>query len=68
MDVGTVQNPVANITMPGQKAGTPVPATEIKTPAPMQVLQVQALPAIPTRVSETELAVRPLWLPERLAN
>lgn len=42
MDVGTVQNPVANITMPGQKAGTPVPATEIKTPAPMQALQVQA--------------------------
>ena len=42
MDVGTVQNPVANIMMPGQKAGTPVPATEIKTPAPMQVLQVQA--------------------------
>ena len=42
MDVGTVQNPAVNITMPGQKAGTPVPATEFKTPAPMQVLQVQA--------------------------
>ena len=42
MDVGTVQSPAVNIAMPGQKAGTPVPATEIKTPAPMQVLQVQA--------------------------
>jgi flagellar protein FlaG len=42
MDVGTVQNPAVNITMPGQKAGTPTPATEIKNPAPMQVLQVQA--------------------------
>ncbi len=45
MDVGTVQNPVANVTMPGQKAGTPTPATEVKTPAPMQVLQVQAAEA-----------------------
>ena len=43
MDVGTVQNPAVNITMPGQKAGTPVPATEIKTPAPMQVMQAQAV-------------------------
>ena len=42
MDVGTVQNPVSNIAMPGQKAGTPLPATEIKNPAPLQVLQVQA--------------------------
>ena len=42
MDVGTVQNPAVNITMPGQKAGTPVPATEIKNPAPMQVMQAQA--------------------------
>ena len=43
MDVGTVQSPAANMTMPGQKAGTPVPATEIKTPAPMQVTQAQAV-------------------------
>ena len=43
MDVGTVQNPVGNITMPGQKAGTPVPATEIKTPTPMQVMPAQAI-------------------------
>ena len=43
MDVGTVQSPAANIAMPGQKAGTPVPATEIKTPAPMQVTQAQAV-------------------------
>ena len=25
MDVGTVQSPAVNVTMPGQKAGTPVP-------------------------------------------
>lgn len=45
MDVGTVQSPVANITMPGQKAGTPTPTAEIKPPAPMQVLQAQAVEA-----------------------
>ena len=28
MDVGTVQSPAVNVTMPGQKAGTPVPAAE----------------------------------------
>ena len=43
MDVGTVQSPAVNVAMPGQKAGTPVPATEIKTPAPMQVTQAQAV-------------------------
>ena len=43
MDVGTVQSPAVNIAMPGQKAGTPVPATEVKTPAPMQVMQAQAV-------------------------
>jgi flagellar protein FlaG len=42
MEVGTVQNPVNIASMPGQKAGTPVPATEIKTPTPMQGLQAQA--------------------------
>lgn len=36
MDVGTVQNPVANVTMPGQKAGTPVPAVETRPVPPMQ--------------------------------
>jgi len=45
MDVGTVQNPVVNITMPGQKAGTPLPATEVKTAAPMQNMQAQAVEA-----------------------
>jgi flagellar protein FlaG len=45
MDVGTVQSPAANIAMPGQKAGTPTPAAEIKTPAPMQVIQAQAVEA-----------------------
>ena len=43
MDVGTVQSPAVNIAMPGQKAGTPVPATEVKTPAPMQVMQAQVV-------------------------
>ena len=43
-------------------------AQELQNLHKLQVLLVQALPAIPTRVSETELAVRPLWLPERLAN
>ena len=37
MDVGTVQSPAVNVTMPGQKAGTPVPAAESKPLAPMQV-------------------------------
>jgi len=45
MDVGTVQSPVANIAMPGQKAGTPVPAAESKPLAPMQVMQAQAVEA-----------------------
>ena len=35
MDVGTVQSPAVNVTMPGQKAGTPVPAAESKPLAPM---------------------------------
>ena len=43
-------------------------AQEIQGLLRPQVLRVQALPAIPTRVSETDLAVLPLWLPERLAN
>jgi len=43
MEVGTVQNPVNVASMPGQKAGTPVPATEVKTPAPMQGFQAQAV-------------------------
>ena len=43
MDVGTVQSPAVNITMPGQKAGTPVPAAESKPLAPMQVTQAQAV-------------------------
>ena len=35
MDVGTVQSPAVNVTLPGQKAGTPVPAAESKPLAPM---------------------------------
>ena len=42
MDVGTVQSPVANIAMPGQKAGTPVPAMENRPIAPMQAQAVEA--------------------------
>ena len=42
MDVGTVQNPAVNITMPGQKAGTPVPAMENRPIAPMQAQAVEA--------------------------
>ena len=45
MDVGTVQSPAANMAMPGQKAGTPTPAAEIKTPTPTQVIQTQAVEA-----------------------
>jgi flagellar protein FlaG len=45
MDVGTVQSPVANIAMPGQKAGTPVPAVETRPVPPMQVMQAQAVEA-----------------------
>ena len=45
MDVGTVQSPAVNVTMPGQKAGTPVPAAESKPLAPMQVMQAQAVEA-----------------------
>ena len=45
MDVGTVQSPAVNVTMPGQKAGTPVPAAESKPLAPMQVVQAQAAEA-----------------------
>ena len=45
MDVGTVQSPAVNIAMPGQKAGTPVPAAESKPLAPMQVMQAQAVEA-----------------------
>ena len=42
MDVGTVQSPAANIAMPGQKAGTPVPAMENRPIAPMQAQAVEA--------------------------
>ena len=42
MDVGTVQSPVANIAVPGQKAGTPVPAMENRPIAPMQAQAVEA--------------------------
>ena len=42
MDVGTLQSPVANIAMPGQKAGTPVPAMENRPIAPMQAQAVEA--------------------------
>ena len=52
MDVGTVQSPAVNIAVPGQKAGTPVPATEIKTPPPMQVMQAQAVEA-KQKIAET---------------
>ena len=45
MDVGTVQSPAVNIAMPGQKAGTPVPAADAKPMAPMQVVQAQAAEA-----------------------
>ena len=41
MDVGTVQSPAVNVAMPGQKAGTPVPATENKPVAQMQAIQAQ---------------------------
>ena len=34
MDVGTVQNPAVNVTMPGQKAGTPQDAPEVKMHTP----------------------------------
>ena len=42
MDVGTVQSPAVNVTMPGQKAGTPVPAMENRPIAPMQAQAVEA--------------------------
>ena len=45
MDVGTVQSPAVNLAVPGQKAGTPVPAAESKPLAPMQVVQAQAAEA-----------------------
>ena len=41
MDVGTVQNPAVNIPVPGQKAGTPQAAPEMKIPT--QVEQVQQI-------------------------
>ena len=52
MDVGTVQNPAVNIVMPGQKAGTPVPAAENKPVAPMQLMQAQAVEA-KQKIAET---------------
>ena len=42
MDVGTVQSPAVNVAMPGQKAGTPVPAMENRPIAPMQAQAVEA--------------------------
>ena len=52
MDVGTVQSPAVNIAVPGQKAGTPVPAAESKPLAPMQVMQAQAVEA-KQKIAET---------------
>ena len=52
MDVGTVQSPGVNIATSGQKAGTPVPATENKPLAPMQVVQAQAAEA-KQKIAET---------------
>ena len=55
MDVGTVQSPAVNIATSGQKAGTPVPATENKPMAPMapmQVVQAQAAEA-KQKIAET---------------
>ena len=52
MDVGTVQSPAVNIAVPGQKAGTPVPAMENKPVAPMQAMQAQAVEA-KQKIAET---------------
>ena len=41
MEVGTVQNPAVNIPQPGQKAGTPQTAPEVKVPTPVEQVQVQ---------------------------
>lgn len=52
MDVGTVQNPAVNNTMPGQKAGTPLPAAETKHLEPMKLVQAQASEA-KQKIAET---------------
>lgn len=45
MEVGTVQSPAANITMPGQRAGTPQDVKtytpEVKTSTPVEKVQFQ---------------------------
>ena len=49
MDVGTVQNPVVNITLPGQKAGTPQvtqPQIAQSQEAQLQSIQLQVVPDV----------------------